>query len=203
MGVGRYEVAVREPGGEGEVVSGEVRRWTAEEIGQALPWLKRANAQGRDVLIRPAVGEEATLVLVGGLDAAKVEAMKAAGREPAVVVEVSPGRLEAWVRVPACDAARREAIGRQLAKEQGVDPRRAVAGRYGRLAGFTNRGAGDGRRQPWVLCRESSGREARIGAALVRVAGQEVAFRAQVAREQAQERLAERERDRGRGGLSR
>ena len=169
MGAGWYEVAVREPGRD----VGEVRRWTAEEIARALPWLKRANARGRDVLIRPAA-----------------------------VVEAEPGQLQAWVRVPACDAARREAIGRQLAREQGVDPRRAVPGLYGRLAGFTNREAGDERRQPWVLCRESSGREARAGAALVKVAGQEVEFRAQVARERRARQQAQ-ERGRERGGLSR
>jgi len=200
MGSDRYEVAIREPGG--DVASGEMRRWTVEEIGRALPWLKRANAQGRDVLIRPATGEEATLVMVEGLDAAKVEAMKAAGREPAVVVEASPGQLEAWVRVPACDAARREAIGRQLAKEQGVDPKSAVPGLYGRLAGFTNRGAGDERRQPWVLCRESSGKEARVGPALVKAAGQEVEFRARVARERGHSR-SRGGRSRDGGGLSR
>ena len=186
MGAGRYEVAVREPGRD----VGEVRRWTAEEIARALPWLKRANARGRDVLIRPAAGEEGTLVLVGGLTAAKVEAMKAAGREPAAVVEAEPGQLQAWVRVPACDAARREAIGRQLAREQGVDldPKNAVAGLYGRLAGFTNREAGDDRRQPWVLCRESSGREAHAGAALVKAAGQRLEARARRARERGRER---------------
>lgn len=202
MGAGRYDVAVRMPGEAAERT--EVRRWTAAEIQGALPWLKRANAQGREVLIRPAPGEDAQLVLVGGLDAARVERMRQAGREPAAVVETAPGRLQAWVRVPRCDEARRLEILKQLAAERGADPGRMRTGLYGRLAGFTNPRERDGEREPWVLCRASPGREASAGAELVAAAGQRLDAQAQeaaAAREkQAREQGRQRDRDRSRDG---
>ena len=202
MGAGRYDVVVRQPGEAAE--RAEARRWTAAEIEHALPWLKRANAQGREVLIRPAPGEDARLVLMGGLNAAEVERMRRAGREPAVVVESAPGRLEGWVRVPACDEARRWEVLRQLAAERGADPAREEVGRYGRLAGFTNPRERAGEREPWVLCRASAGREASAGAELVAAAGQRLEARAQeaaAARErQAREPGRQRGSDRSRDG---
>lgn len=204
LGAGRYEVAVRRV----EDGTAERRRWTAAEIEGALPWLKRVNAQGRQVLIRPAPEEDRELVLVGGVDAATVEAMRAAGREPAAVVESAPGRFEAWVRIPASDGVRRLEVARQLATERGADLEGVRTDWFGHLAGFTNPAQETDGRRPWVLCRSSTGREASAGATLVEEANQRLDARAQEAARQREahqraQRAAAAERSRDRGGLER
>ncbi|WP_311135866.1 DNA-primase RepB domain-containing protein [Providencia rettgeri] len=68
-------------------------------------------------------------------------------------------------------------IARTLASEYDADPASADSRHYGRLAGFTNRKDKHTTRagyQPWVLLRESKGKTATAGPALVQQAGQQI-----------------------------
>ena len=132
---------------------------------QSIDWLKRINAKGSGVHIRPA-GEHG-LVLVGGLKAEAIERMKQDGFTPAATIEVSPGRYEAWIKlkdsVLTDEVRSAAAVG--LAKNYGGDLQSPGSQPFGRLAGFTNQGAEhlrdpqDGL-QPYVLARDCNGQVA-------------------------------------------
>src|SRR5215472_6701914 len=62
---------------------------------KAIPWLKFQNRDGRNIYIRPK-GEHA-LSLVDDLTPEALYRMKASGFQPAIVVETSPGILQAWM----------------------------------------------------------------------------------------------------------
>jgi hypothetical protein len=167
MGCEQYEVGILERR-TGKIMN---RTWSGEEIQERLAWLKRMNARGNDVYIRPARGDRASLVLVDDLDRRRLDQMARDGATAAVVVETSPGNFQAWVRLPdrTAEAVHRE-VARELAHRYEGDPASAAALHYGRLAGFTNqkeqyRGAGG--LQPWALLREAGGREARAATELV------------------------------------
>ena len=174
MGCDRYDIGIR------DAASGKMmnREWSAAEVLQNTPWLKRMNAQGNDVYIRPAEQERHGLVLVDDLSEFDLDDMKAEGREPALVVETSPKNYQAWVKVAdAAGGELRGQIARTLASEYDADPASADSRHYGRLAGFTNRKDKHTTRagyQPWVLLRESKGKTATAGPALVQQAGQQI-----------------------------
>ena len=85
LGTARFEVEIHDG-------SDQLRRdWSPAELAQSIAWLKRMNARGSGVHIRPA-GEHG-LVLVGGRTAEAIERMKQEGFTPAATVEVSPGAL--------------------------------------------------------------------------------------------------------------
>lgn len=174
MGCERFDIGVR------DATTGQMmnREWSAAEVLQNTPWLKRMNAQGNDVYIRPAEQERHGLVLVDDLSEFDLDDMKAEGREPALVVETSPKNYQAWVKVAdAAGGELRGQIARTLASEYDADPASADSRHYGRLAGFTNRKDKHTTRagyQPWVLLRESKGKTATDGPALVQQAGQQI-----------------------------
>jgi len=172
MGCDRYEIGIR------DAASGKMmnREWTPQEVQQNTAWLKRMNAQGNDIYIRPAEQARHGLVLVDDLSSEDLDAMKQDGREPAAIIETSPENYQAWVKVAEeASAAHRGAIARELAREYDADRASAGSHHYGRLAGFTNRKDKHTTRagyQPWVLCRESSGKSATAGPELMQQAGQ-------------------------------
>ena len=178
------------------------RTWSRADLVQSAAWLKRLNAQGHDVYIRPA-GEHG-LVLVDGLKPQALERMKAAGFVPAATLETSPGHYQAWVKLadqPLSDEVRRMAA-QGLAEQYGGDLNRADSHRYGRLAGFTNQQpqhTRDDGCQPYVLAHDCPGQVATAAPAYLERIEQalEAAERAH-----RQERQAQRGRERdgpGRG----
>jgi len=172
MGCERYDIGIR------DAASGKMmnREWSAAEVLKNTPWLKRMNAQGNDIYIRPAEQARHGLVLVDDLSSDDLDAMKQEGREPAAIIETSPKNYQAWVKVAQdAPAGHRGVIARELAREYDADPASADSRHYGRLAGFTNRKDKHTSRsgyQPWVLCRESSGQSATAGPELMQQAGQ-------------------------------
>lgn len=155
MGVARFEVGVRESA-TGKMLN---KNWSASELVNALPWLKRMNAKGNDVYIRPAGGHG--LVLVDDLKPQALERMKAEGFAPAAIIETSPGNYQAWVKLSdkPLSADVRRIAARELTKRYGGDMNSADSRHYGRLAGFTNRKPKyerDGR-QPYVLAHQCTG----------------------------------------------
>ena len=163
LNVPRFEVGIREAK-TGQMMN---REWLRSELKDSISWLKRMNAKGNDVYIRPA-GEHG-LVLVDDLKTASLERMKSEGWNPAAVIETSPGNYQAWVKLSdkplSADVRRIAAQG--LAKQYGGDPNSADSRHYGRLAGFTNQKpqhARDGR-QPYVLAHDCPGKAARAAPA--------------------------------------
>lgn len=158
LGIARYEVGIREQAS-GKMMN---RTWSRDELEQSISWLKRQNARGNDIYIRPA-GDHG-LILVDDLKPQALERMKADGLQPAAEIETSPGNYQAWVKLspkPLAPEIRKEAA-RELAHRYGGDPNSADARHYGRLAGFTNRKPQHERngRSPFVLVREAAGRVA-------------------------------------------
>jgi hypothetical protein len=163
LGVPRFEIGIR------DAKTGKMmeRNWSRAELEQSVAWLKRMNAKGNDVYIRPA-GEHG-LVLVDDLKPQALERMRAEGFAPAATIETSPGNYQAWVKLSdkplSADVRRSAAQG--LAKQYGGDPNSADSRHYGRLAGFTNQKPQHtrGGRQPYVLAHDCPGKAARAALA--------------------------------------
>ena len=155
----RFEVGIREAK-TGQMMN---REWNRVELEQSAPWLKRMNARGNDIYIRPA-GDHG-LVLVDDLKPAALEQMRDDGYSPAFLMETSPGNFQAWVKLSDKKLSKdvRDVAARSFAKTYGGDPASAESRHYGRLAGFTNRKlkyTRDGK-QPYVLVHDSSGKVAK------------------------------------------
>lgn len=162
LGGNRFEIGIRDPA-TGRMMN---RAWSHAELSRSLPWLKRMNARGNDLYLRPA-GEHA-YVLVDDLNAAALQRMEQAGYRPAASLETSPGNYQAWVKLaslPVGPDIRRQAA-RDLAQQFGGDPNSADSRHYGRLAGFTNQkpahrnAAGQ---SPYVLAHDCPGTVATAG----------------------------------------
>ena len=136
------------------------RLWTAAELGRAatVRFLRVRNREGCDVYVQPYSGDQNAGYLLVDLDQAKpavVETMRARGHDPCVVLQTSPGHLQAWVRVsesPLPPAIATEA-GKLLARTYGGDPASTDWRHLGRLAGFTNQKPArraPGGYAPWV-----------------------------------------------------
>jgi len=165
LDVPRFEVGIREAK-TGQMMN---REWSRAEVEQSAAWLKRMNAKGNDVYIRPA-GEHG-LVLVDDLTADKISRMAKDGFPSAATIETSPGNYQAWVKLSdkAVSDEARTIAARSLAKHYGGDLNSADSKHYGRLAGFTNqkpKHARDGR-QPYVLAHDCPGKVATAAPALL------------------------------------
>lgn len=158
LDVPRFEVGIREAK-TGQMMN---REWSRAEVEQSTAWLKRMNAKGNDVYIRPA-GEHG-LVLVDDLTADKISSMAKDGFPSVATIETSPGNYQAWVKLSdkPLSAEVRERAAKGLAKHYGGDMNSADSRHYGRLAGFTNqkpKHTRDGR-QPYVLAHDCPGKAA-------------------------------------------
>jgi hypothetical protein len=130
----------------------EERRWNKAEVINSMAWLKRMNARGYDVWVRP--DSEHGLVLLGGLKKDDLRTLRERGFAPAVVVETARDQYQAWVKLsqqPLGDPLRGQAMA-GLVQGLGRHGAKAIGRADGRLAGFTNQQVqlGDGR-HPYVL----------------------------------------------------
>jgi hypothetical protein len=115
-----------------------LRVWDVNSLQRSIPWLRHENRDGRNIYVRP--GGEHNLSLVDDLKREQIEAMKAGGYQPALVVETSPGNFQAWLKHP--ETLSREAsttAARLLAEKFDGDKGSADWRHFGRLSGFTNR----------------------------------------------------------------
>ena len=163
LDVPRFEVRVR------EAETGQMmkREWSRAEVEQSGAWLKRMNAKGNDVYIRPA-GEHG-LVLVDDLKPQALERMKADGFASAATIETSPGNYQAWIKLSdkPLSAEVRCIAAQGLAKHYGGDLNSVDSRHYGRLAGFTNQKPEHTRDgcQPYVLAHDCPGKVAKAAPA--------------------------------------
>lgn len=146
--------------------------WTLKQIIENLRLLRQANAQGREILIRPATHPLTGLVLVDGLSQESVERMRSDGYEPTVTLETAPDQYQVWVRAGEnIRTSRRTDVARYLTERYDGDVDAAGANTYGRLAGFTSSEPAATGRRPYVLVKwsDTSGKIASGAAELMRI----------------------------------
>jgi hypothetical protein len=121
------------------------RLWTATQLAGAatIRFLRVRNCEGCDVYIQPYAGSQNAgyiLVDLDGADPMVVESMHANGHDPCVVLQTSPGHLQAWIRLSTAPLAPAlaTAAGKHLACLYGGDLASTDWRHLGRLAGFTN-----------------------------------------------------------------
>ena len=121
------------------------RLWTADQLMHlaTIRFLRARNREGCDIYIHPYSQDHNAGYILVDLDRAQptvVAAMCAQGHEPCVVLQTSPGHLQAWVQVSSTplppDLA--TAVGKLLALTYGGDRASTDWRHLGRLAGFTN-----------------------------------------------------------------
>ncbi len=140
MGAALFDIGVERPD---KGMLPDLNGLTATEVLAMVDQLKAYNARGENIYVRPSVREREALVMIDDLTLTTVERLKADGLAPAVIVESSPGNVQAWVRLKdrgeKLERAERSQMGRVLASAYGGDPAAIDFARFGRLAGFTNR----------------------------------------------------------------
>lgn len=121
------------------------RLWTATQLvgASTLRFLRARNREGCDVYIHPYAGNQNAGYILVDLDRADpmvLDRMLANGHDPCVVVQTSPGHLQAWIRLSPSplEPAVATAAGRYLAHLYGGDGASTDWRHLGRLAGFTN-----------------------------------------------------------------
>jgi hypothetical protein len=141
------------------------------DIMAELPRFKRANMSGCNIYVRGPRDCDHDLILIDDLSPFTPDRMKAAGHSPAVVVQTSPGNVQAWVRLGrSCSAPVRHEIARQLARLYEGDPGAVDPHQSGRLAGMTNRKPQHrtARGYPYVLLLNAPGKAALAADDLIR-----------------------------------
>jgi hypothetical protein len=121
------------------------RLWTDAELldRSTIGFLRASNRQGYDIYLHPDGWDQNAGYILVDLDWADdgvIERMRWNGHHPCLVVETSPGHLQAWIQVShSClEAGIATSIAKQLASDYGGDPGSADWRHLGRLAGFTN-----------------------------------------------------------------
>ena len=121
------------------------RFWTAGQLVHpaTIRFLRVRNCEGFDVYIHPYTDKRNAGFVLVDLDdcrAGIVEAMRINGHDPCVILQTSPGNLQAWVHVSATPLPPQvaSAVGKRLAHLYGGDLASTDWRHLGRLAGFTN-----------------------------------------------------------------
>ncbi len=123
-----------------------VRQWSRSQLTDRaiVGFLRIRNREGYDVYFRPYAGDHNAGYILLDLDhpaAAILARVHAQGHEPCVVVETSPGRWQAWIRVstqPLLPALATR-VAKRLAEIYEADRASADWRHLGRLSSFTNR----------------------------------------------------------------
>jgi RepB DNA-primase from phage plasmid len=121
------------------------RLWDAGQLvrGSVVRFLRARNQQGYDIYLLPYAEQYNAGYILIDLDQATphiLRLMRANGHEPCVVLQSSPGHLQAWIRVSTTPLQPEiaTAIAKQLARTYGGDLASTGWRHLGRLAGFTN-----------------------------------------------------------------
>lgn len=131
MGIGRYEVLLLDPQGQPR----QQRDWSDKQLLDSIPWLKRMNARGHDVLIRPSV--QGGIVLLNGLKKMDVYKLERGGIPCSAKIQVDEDRFQVWLHLgsAATSGRLRAALAAKLGLPES-DP-----SKFGYLAGFVIHGA--------------------------------------------------------------
>src|SRR5215472_16409443 len=117
------------------------RLWTADQLTSTatIGFLRLRNREGCDIYIHPYAEERNAGYVLLDLDAANptiLETMRAHGLDPCLVVQTSPGHLQAWLHLSLSPLppALATSAARQLARTFGGDLASADWRHLGRLA---------------------------------------------------------------------
>ncbi|MGB8681761.1 MAG: DNA-primase RepB domain-containing protein [Candidatus Binatus sp.] len=134
MACGYFDIGILRP--DGRMLFCEA--YTFSQIEQAIQPLRRENARGAHIFVRPHGAHTLNLVDDLGVDA--IARMTDAGFQPALVVETSPQNFQVWLNHGrTLDRSMSSCAAKELAKRFGGDLSSADWRHFGRLAGFTNR----------------------------------------------------------------
>ena len=121
------------------------RIWDAGLLmrGSVVRFLRARNLQGHDIYLLPYAEHRNAGYVLLDLDHATAEAlplMRSNGHEPCVLLQTSPGHLQAWIRLSTTplEPAVANWVSQQLAHTYGGDLASTDWHHLGRLAGFTN-----------------------------------------------------------------
>jgi hypothetical protein len=136
------------------------RLWTTVQLlsPATIGFLRARNREGYDVYIHPDAWDQNAGYVLVDLDRAEVDVvdeMRRNGHPPCLVVQTSPGHLQAWIQVSLTplEPYLATAAARLLACQYGGDLGSADWRHLGRLAGFTNQKPSHRSqhgRAPWV-----------------------------------------------------
>jgi RepB DNA-primase from phage plasmid len=156
------------------------RLWTANQLIKepTVRFLRMRNREGCDIYIQPYMENHNAGYILLDLDygnSFSLESMRANGHGPCVVLQTSPGHLQAWIRVSPrpLQLTVASTIGKELARAYGGDLASTDGHHLGRLAGFTNQKLSRRQRNgyaPWVRLVYSELGVATQGTALVEAA---------------------------------
>jgi hypothetical protein len=121
------------------------RLWTASELTsmRVIAFLRMRKRDGCNIYLQPYAHNRNPGYILLDLDRADptvVQTMQAQGHEPCLVLQTSPGHLQAWLHLShsPLEPSLATAVARQLARTHGGDLASAHWRHLGRLAGFTN-----------------------------------------------------------------
>jgi hypothetical protein len=121
------------------------RIWDAGLLtrGSVVRFLRARNLQGHDIYLLPYAEHRNAGYILLDLDHATPEVlplMRSNGHEPCVLLQTSPGHLQAWIHVSTTplEPAVATSVSKQLAHTYGGDLASTDWRHLGRLAGFTN-----------------------------------------------------------------
>jgi hypothetical protein len=121
------------------------RIWDAGQLarGSVVRFLRARNLQGYDIYLLPYAEHRNAGSILLDLDHAAPQVlslMRSNGHEPCVMLQTSPGHLQAWIRVSTTplEPAVATSVSKQLAHTYGGDLASTDWRHLGRLAGFTN-----------------------------------------------------------------
>jgi hypothetical protein len=121
------------------------RLWTATQLGHAatVSFLRLRNREGCDIYLQPYTEHGNAGYILVDLDRtnpAVIESMRANGHDPCVVLQTSPGHLQAWIHLSTSplEPAVATVADKQLVRLYGGDLASTDWRHLGRLAGFTN-----------------------------------------------------------------
>ena len=118
------------------------RLWTAEQLASAatVRFLRVRNCEGCDVYVQPYADDHNAGYILLDLDhatPAAIATMRAHGHDPCVVLQTSPGRLQAWIHLSTAplQPAVATAAGKMLAMAYAGDPASRTFAVGGRASG--------------------------------------------------------------------
>jgi hypothetical protein len=155
MGVERFDLLLR------DATSGATvkREWSKSELLGSVAWLKRVNARGNNIYVRPNGAHG--LALLDSLKDENIVSMRSNGFVPAITVELVANEFQVWVKLSerALPERVRRLAEAGLAHAFGGTGAGVVCDGYGGLAGCVNHeeNAALGTRGKYVLAHSGSG----------------------------------------------
>lgn len=148
-----------------------VHKWSLPQVLDQIPWLRRENARGAQICVRPSEKAQQEVTLVDGVNRAQIASMTRYGLEPAAIVQTSVERHQVWLKLTDQPIDQRmldgiaQSIGKRFNAENITNTEQ-----WGLLAGFANRDPQFQTKQgrnPIVECHQATGQQTSKGQELI------------------------------------